>query len=548
MAQVSQAPPIDYPVRAGGGSAHAQRLFVACFAAMFATSFAFIVRAMLITEWGNTFALTEAQKGAIFPGAALFPFAISIVLFSFFIDELGYGKTMVFAFLGHLVGTVVTIGAAFTKSSHTAYQMLYMGTFITSLANGAVECVVNPVTTTLFPTKKTHYLNILHAGWPGGLVVAGILAILMVGHVNWTWTIGLVFIPTIIYGVLLLGQRFPLQERVAAGVSYGDMMREFGAAGAFMISWFLTMATLTVVSVFVNDQTLHSSSWTWANNWLPPIIAIACGVLFFAAYRSLGRPMFVFMLVIMIFLATTELGTDGWITDLLKPVFGKNAGWIIVYTSAIMFVMRFFAGPIVHRLNPLGLLCVCAAVAVIGLFWIGSAGASAVMVFLAATLYGCGKSFFWPTTLGVVSEQFPKGGALTLNAMGGMGMIAVGVLGGDVLGTLVDKRVDANLEREAPALHQVVVNPNPTTKYGLVYHDLNQQAVATLPDPEQEKVNQIRGATKQGTLKTVAILPAIMFVCYVGLILYFLSRGGYRIQHLTMSGEEASGGVEGPVL
>ena len=118
---------------------------------------------------------------------------------------------------------------------------------------------------------------------------------------------------------------------------------------------------------------------------------------------------------------------------------------------------------------------------------------------------------------------------------------------GDVLGTLVDKRVDANLQREAPAIHQVVENPNVTTKYGMVYHDLNQQAVAALPEAEQSKVNEIRGTTKQGTLKTVSILPAIMFVCYVGLIFYFLSKGGYRVQHLTMSGEKASGGVEGPV-
>src|SRR6185312_3033980 len=174
MAQVSQA--VDYRAGAEGGNPHAHRLFIACFAAMFATSFAFIVRAMLITQWGVAFNLTEAQKGAIFPGAAMFPFAISIILFSLFIDKIGYGTTMVFAFLGHVIGTILTICAAFVGSAHTAYQLLYVGTFITALANGGIECVVNPVTTTLFPTKKTHYLNMLHAGWPGGLVVAGILA------------------------------------------------------------------------------------------------------------------------------------------------------------------------------------------------------------------------------------------------------------------------------------------------------------------------------------------------------------------------------------
>lgn len=534
----------------GPSGVQRQQLFIACFAAMFATAFAFIARAMVITDWGATFKLTEAQKGAIFPGAALFPFAISIVLFSLFIDRLGYGKTMVFAFVCHIVGTVVTMLAATTHNGNTAYQLLYFGTFITSLANGAVECVVNPVTATLYPTKKTHYLNILHAGWPGGLVLAGVLAILMKGHFTWVWTIGLIFIPTIIYGVLLLGKRFPLQERVAAGVSYADMMREFGAAGAFLLAWFLTMATLTVVSVFLSDAATHSATWASLNNWGPPIVAIICAIAFFGVYRSIGRPMFVFLLLVMIFLATTELGTDGWITDLLNPVFGKNAGWVIVYTSAIMFVMRFFAGPIIHRLNPLGLLCVCSAVAVAGLFFIGSAGSSAVLVILAATLYGIGKSFFWPTTLGVVAEQFPRGGAMTLNAMGGMGMIAVGVLGGSVLGTLVDKRVDENLQKDVPAIHQIVAEKEVSTKYLMTYHDLNQTAVAALPAAQQKQVKDIQGSTKQGTLKTVAILPAIMFLCYVGLILYFRTRGGYKVQHIAATdapGEEFTGGVPGPI-
>ena len=545
MAQVSSADP-----RAGdmlGGDVHARRLFLGCFASMFATSFAFIVRAMLITEWGERFGLTEAQKGAIFPGAALFPFAISIVLFSLFIDNVGYGKTMVFAFLGHVVGTVVTMLAVFADDNKAAaYQLLYFGTFITALANGAVEAVINPVTATLYPRNKTHYLNILHAGWPGGLVLAGILSIFMVGRVHWIWVIALVFIPTIIYGLMMVGQRFPVQERVAAGVSYADMMREFGAAGACLLAWVLTLAALTVGSVFLPASAQASEAWIAANNYLPPIVAVVTAGSFFIIYKSFGRPMFVFLLLVMILLATTELGTDGWITDLLKPVFGKNAGWILVYTSFIMFVMRFFAGPIVHRINPLGLLCVCAAIAVIGLYWIGSVGGNGAMLFIAATLYGIGKSFFWPTTLGVVSEQFPRGGALTLNAMGGMGMIAVGVLGGDVLGTLVDYRVDKRLEQNA-AIHEVVTVQKPTTKYGMHYHDLDQAKLAALPDAQKKEVEALRGDTKQTTLKIVAILPAIMFLCYLSLIFFFISKGGYKVQHLEMSGEKASGGVEGPV-
>jgi hypothetical protein len=323
------------------------------------------------------------------------------------------------------------------------------------------------------------------------------------------------------------------------------MMREFGAASAFILAWFLTMATLTVIAVSAPGVT-NSASWQAINNYGPAVVALVCAVAFFAAYKSLGRPMFVFLLLVMILLATTELGVDSWVTDLMTPAFGKYAGWLLVYTSAIMFVLRFFAGPIVHRISPLGLLATCAAIAAVALFTLSGVGANVALVIVAATLYGIGKSFFWPTTLGVVSEQFPRGGALTLSAMGGMGMIAVGVLGGPFLGALLDNRMDARLTHEAPAIHQTVAGKQ-TTNYLMTYQPVDHAAVKTLPDADQHAFNRIEGETKQGALATIAILPTIMCLCYIGLIAYFRSRGGYKVQHLEMSGEQASGGVEGPV-
>ena len=164
---------------------------------------------------------------------------------------------------------------------------------------------------------------------------------------------------------------------------------------------------------------------------------------------------------VMILLATTEVGTDSWIAALMSPVlkkdFGENAGnWVLIYTSSIMFVLRFFAGPIAHRLSPLGLLACCSVVASTGLFWLANAGTGPIMIFLAATCYGLGKTFFWPTTLGVVSEQFPKGGALTLNAIAGVGMISTGVLGNPLLGTIQDHFLDKTLARENIAIHAKV--------------------------------------------------------------------------------------------
>lgn len=408
------------------------------------------------------------------------------------------------------------------------YIGLYVGTFVFALANGAVEASINPVTATLYPTSRTHHLNMLHAGWPGGMVVGGLLAILL-GHAGgeeaWRWKMALFLIPTAIYGVMMLGAKFPVQERVAAGVSYRDMLREFGWAGCLIVCVFAAYAVDEILRVF--DMHLHAGA----------MVAIALLPTAFFALRvhSFGRPMFVFLMLVMILLATTELGTDSWIAALMTPVlkaFGANAGnWVLIYTSTIMFVMRFCAGPIAHRLSPLGLLAVCAAVASCGLFWLSHAGAAPLMVFLAATCYGFGKSFFWPTTLGVVSEQFPKGGALTLSAIAGVGMISVGVLGNPLLGTIQDHFLDKTLAQQNSALH-TKISDVPETKFGLTYQPLDQAKIAQLPPAEQAEVERIRTANNQATLAKVAVQPALMFFCYLGLIFYFRSRGGYRQMHI----------------
>ncbi|HEX9048198.1 MAG TPA: MFS transporter, partial [Verrucomicrobiae bacterium] len=409
------------------------------------------------------------------------------------------------------------------------YAGLYIGTFTFALAAGAIEAAVNPVTATLFSHSKTRYLNMLHAGWPGGLVLGGILVILLgtVGGANaWRWKVALLLIPTFVYGLMMLGQKFPVQERVAAGVSYHDMLREFGWAGCFIISTFLAYAVDEILRVFG----MHLNLPTMA------VIALAPTILFAARVRSFGQPVFIFLMLVMILLATTEIGTDSWIAALMTPVLaklGSNAGnFVLIYTSSIMFALRFCAGPIVHRISPLGLLTVCAAVASTGLFCLAHAGAAPILVFLAATCYGIGKSFFWPTTLGVVSERFPKGGALTLSAIAGVGMISAGVLGNPLLGAIQDRFLDQALARENAALHAQVAAA-PMSKFGFTYQPLDKDKIAALPVADREEVEHIITVNNQATLAKVALLPAIMFFCYLGLLGYFKSRGGYgqvRIQ------------------
>ncbi len=85
-------------------------LFITCIVALTTTSFGFIVRAFLITEWGVRFNLSESQLGSL-QGAGLFPFALSIIFFSLVIDRLGYGRTMAIAWVGHVTSAIITITA-----------------------------------------------------------------------------------------------------------------------------------------------------------------------------------------------------------------------------------------------------------------------------------------------------------------------------------------------------------------------------------------------------------------------------------------------------
>lgn len=485
-------------------------LFWTCFIALIATSFGFIIRAQIIGDLGVHFNLSETQKGEIL-GVGLWPFALSIILFSLVIDKIGYGRSLAFALICHVCSAIVTIFA-------TGYQMLYWGTFILALGNGTVEAVINPVVATIYPKEKTKWLNILHAGWPGGLVLGGLLALILGPGADWRWKVGLIFIPAAIYGFMMLRAKFPVHERVKAGVPYKAMLQEMGIIGA------------TIVVVIMIAEIGRIFDWTLT---LKVVVAAVLVIGYGLYVRSFGRPLFIVLLLIMIPLATTELGTDSWITELVTPVMkelGLQAGWILVYTAFIMMILRFLAGPIVHRLSPLGLLAVCSAVAVIGL--VSLSKAVGILIFVAATIYALGKTFFWPTMLGIAAERFPKGGALTLNAIGGMGMLSVGVIGAVFLGNIQDRQIDRELFQQNPAVHAKVVAEEKSSLFGK-YSPLDQDKISALGNDEQRMVETIKASAKKKALLTVAVFPAIMLICYLILILYFRAKGGYRAEELT---------------
>ena len=508
-----------------------QLLFWACFASIVATAFGFIIRSQIVGDWANQYKLDATQVGKI-QGVGLWPFAISIVIFSLIIDRIGYGKAMGFAFLCHISSAILTIlTPRLVSTNEGAYNLLYLSTFILALGNGTVEAVANPVVANLFPRDKTKYLNMLHAGWPGGLVLGGIIALVMGKEGNWQVKVGLIFLPVLTYAVLMLGRRFPVSERVTAGVSFNAMLREVGVVGAAII---LAMIVRQLGDVFLTSFGETSSNLIQLGVWLALVALYGYQVNF-----AIGQPMFIFLMLIMIPLATTELGTDGWITPLMEPAMNQiklSGGWVLVYTSAIMLVLRFFAGPIVHRLSPLGLLCVSSLIAAGGLLFLSRA--EGVTILLAATLYGLGKSFFWPTMLGVAAEQFPRGGALTLNTLGGLGMLAVGVLGAPFQGYIQDTKVDRDLADKDKVVYEQVIQPPKGSVFG-EYRAVDQIKVDALSAESKGLVATIQDAAKRNVLVVTAIFPCVMLVCYLSLLAYFRTRGGYKPQMIVSEREEA---------
>jgi len=512
--------PSRLPAEGEAAAGRQARLFWGCFIALVATSFGFVVRAMVIGAWAEEFGLSATQQGQIF-GVGLWPFAVSIVLFSLVVDRIGYGKAMVFAFICHVLSAIITISAK-------GYWGLYVGTLVVALGNGAVEAVINPVVATIFPRDKTKWLNILHAGWPGGLVLGGLLALGM-GDIDWRWKVALIFIPTIVYGIMLFRQRFPIHERVKAGVSYRAMLQEAGILGCIIV---VALIVWEVTNVFANAGYLFQGWSDRAIFGVRVLLTAALCVPYALYVRTLGKGLFILLLLIMIPLATTELGTDSWVSELMTPEMekiGLAGGWVLVYTSFIMMVLRFLAGPIVHRLSPPGLLAVCSLLAAVGLTALSRS--TGIMILIAATLYAVGKTFFWPTMLGIVAERFPRGGALTLNSVGAVGMLGVGVVGAVLLGNIQDRAIEHRLKAEHPAIYARIMGEERMSVFGR-YRPVDSKKLAAASKEEQEIVKRLRETAKKDALATVAIFPTIMFVSYIGLIIYFRRRGGYRAELL----------------
>ena len=516
---------------------HDKILFWGCFIALITTSYAFISRMIMCGgQFATDFGLDKVSVGEL-QGAGIWPFGVSIILFSLFIDRIGYKVAMVFSFVCYLIyialaftayQTIHQIGYsdyasagylqndAFHRSQRHGHQLLYWGSIILGLGNGSVEAYVNPVVTTMFNTDKTKWLNRLHAGWPGGLVIGGLCTIALANNADWRITLGLILIPAFTFFLILIGKQFPRSEREQAGVSYAAMLKELGAFGA-LVGFGLVIAQLGQVF-----------GWSQTVSW---ILTGAVVLAFAVITKSFGRLLLAFLIIIMMPQATTELGTNGWITSLMEDPMraaGHNPAWVLVYTSAIMLILRFCAGPLIHKFSPVGLLATCSGLAALGILALShTAHAGIGIIFTAATLFGVGITFFWPTILGLASEQCPRGGALTLNAMGGIGMLAVGILGAPFLGYMQEASTTQQLRVANPALYQTVTVEK---QYLLgAYEAIDPVKLAAVTDEKaQAEIRSAETAGKFSALGKMAMFPVFTFACYLALLVYFKSRGGYR--------------------
>ena len=240
----------------------------------------------LINTWGAEFGLDSAQMGRL-AGIGIWPFAFSIIIISLAIDYIGYKTAMIIAFLGHIIWAVMGVSAYFASqggNTDAAFNLLYWGSLILAIGNGGVEAFINPVVATMFPREKTKWLNILHAGWPGGLVLAGIIVIFM-GDMAWWIKVGIIAIPACVYLLMLLPCRFPVNERVESGVSYREMLAEFGILGALIVGF---LVALQLMDFFSNGSTIQLANWQQILFWGIGLTII----LSFGIYtRAVGRPL-----------------------------------------------------------------------------------------------------------------------------------------------------------------------------------------------------------------------------------------------------------------
>jgi MFS family permease len=406
-----------------------------------------------------------------------------------------------------------------------------------------LEGVANPLVSTLFPQNRTHYMNILHASWPAGMVLGGVIGWTM-GDMSWKVQLSLYLIPTVIYGVMFLGQKFPKSEAALKGLSFGDMFKDIGLLGAAVVCYLLIL--------FFQGALGLPTAVAYG---IGGVLLVTVGVL---TKFSIGSFLLFTLFIAHAMVGSVELGTDGWIQNItgniLTPEQGKQ---LFIFTSLVMFALRFCAHFIEKslKISPIGLLLICSCLAVVGLN-LASGITTFAGAMLALFVYALGKTFFWPTMLAVVGDRFPRSGAVAMSIMGGVGMMSVGMIGGPGLGYAKDRFAGEALQTASAEAFAANKAEKPSeflflapshgidgTKLAAAQKNVaayaEQQKTIAANDKVEKTVSEpsesdkaVAAASIAGDRKTLvadSAIPAGMALIYLLIFLYFKTIGGYKV-------------------
>lgn len=376
--------------------------------------------------------------------APFLAFAITIAIGSPLLDVIGMGPLLPLAGLLMPIGMLILGFAGNLASGGSVEWVMLAGAIVAGIGWGLVETVMNPLIASLYPDEKTAKLNAGHAWWPGGLVIGGLLGVgLSAMGLGWQVKLAMVTVPGLLVVLLSLGIKFPPTERKAAGVSAGRMFKE------------------------------------------------------------LLNPLFAVLFCSMFLTAASELAPGAWVDLALSRTVHMPGILLLVYVSGLMFVMRNFAGPLVHRLSPIGVLWFSCLGAALGLFALSIAN-SPVTGLLAATVWGAGVCYMWPTMLATASERFPHGGALLMGLMGTAGTLSI----------------------QFVLPHMAAIYD--TTKVEAAGGTAAFNALSAGPE-----LDRVLGLAAQASFRAVAFLPAILLLVFGAIWLYDRSRGGFRPEKLS---------------
>lgn len=294
-------------------------------------------------------------------GAAFIGFAITLFLVSPVLAWVGFRRALLAAAALMIVGFAVVAHAGMLGVS--PYTALLIGMVVQGLGWGLVETVINPLTSALYPEDRVGKLGILHAWYPAG-VVGGALLGLYADQVGWAWRI----------------------ESLLVGV------------------FALAFAALTWMETFP-DVSLSTDAPVTPREMIK---------------ATFEKPTIFLWVILMMFTASTEFAPGQWVDVSLSQVVGMRGILLLVYVSGLMFVMRHFAGPLVHKFGNIGLLIFSACFATAGLFALSMAH-DKTSALVAATAWGFGVCYFWPTMLATVADRYPRSGTIVFGTMGAAG-------------------------------------------------------------------------------------------------------------------------------